>query len=64
MRVQRWTPGATSGITIASSTTLLSPYGMCFGPPGNLIVADTSRHRIVSFPITCRKYGLLIMMTD
>lgn len=61
-RIQRWALGATSGVTIASSTSLLNPSGVCFAPPGNLIVADTSRHRIVSFPITCRKYQLRIMI--
>lgn len=55
-RVQRWLLGATSGVTIVSSTTFSSPSGMRFSSPGNLIVADTSRHRIVSYPITCRKY--------
>ncbi|CAF4021362.1 unnamed protein product, partial [Rotaria sordida] len=54
-RVQRWALGATSGITIVSSTSFLAPSGMHFGPPGNMIVTDTSRHRIVSFPISCRE---------
>ena len=60
-RVQRWLLGATSGVTIISSTTFSSPSGMRFSSPGNLIVADTSRHRVVSYPITCRKYRSCII---
>ena len=53
-RVQKWMPGASFGITVAA-TTLASPLGMQFDTLGNLVIADTSYHRILSFGIVCRK---------
>ena len=55
-RIQRWWPGASYGITVASSTTLSSPYGLSIGIAGNIVVADTSNHRVISFAAVCRKY--------
>ena len=54
-RVQRWAPGATSGVTIISSTSWNNPTGMRLGPSGSLVLADTNNHRVISFPISCRE---------
>ncbi|CAF2697913.1 unnamed protein product [Rotaria sp. Silwood2] len=51
-RVQKWFPGAVYGTTIISAT-MSSPKGMQWDLLGNLVVADTSFHRIISFPVTC-----------
>ncbi|CAF4969011.1 unnamed protein product [Rotaria sp. Silwood1] len=53
-RIQRWWPGSTYGVTVASAS-LNNPRGMAFDTSGNLVVADQSYHRVVSFPVTCRK---------
>lgn len=54
LRVQRWLPGAAYGITVIS-TSLNSPYGMKVGPSGNIVLADSGNHRVISFGLTCRK---------
>ena len=54
-RVQKWFPGASFGVTIASGA-LSSPSGMKIDRSGNLYIADTSNHRVVAYGITCRKY--------
>ncbi len=54
-RVQRWLPGGSYGTTVASST-MNSPNGMQIDRLGNIAIADTSYHRIISFAMTCRKY--------
>ncbi|CAF1082804.1 unnamed protein product [Rotaria sordida] len=51
-RIQKWFPGASFGFTVAA-TNMYNPYGMTMDPHGNLIVADTSYHRIISFSPTC-----------
>ena len=53
-RIQRWWPGSTYGVTVAAAA-LSNPRGMAFDPYGNLVVADHSYHRMVLFPVTCRK---------
>lgn len=53
-RVQRWLPGATYGFTVAAAS-MSTPYGMRFGPLGNIVIADTFNHRIISYTLTCRK---------
>ena len=53
-RIQRWTPGGTFGITVAQ-TNLATPNGLNFDLYSNLVIADTSYHRVVSFALTCRK---------
>ncbi|CAF1116879.1 unnamed protein product [Rotaria sordida] len=52
-RVQKWWPGAPYGITVAASTTLVSAYGLALDPYGNIIVADTTNHRVVRFNLLC-----------
>lgn len=52
-RIQKWYPGASYGTTAAAGTLSL-PVGMRIDPLGNLAVADTSNHRIVSFGVICR----------
>jgi DNA-binding beta-propeller fold protein YncE len=54
-RIQRWWPGSTYGVTVASGS-LYNPRGLAFDPSGNLATADYSYHRVVSFAIACRKY--------
>ncbi|CAF5037126.1 unnamed protein product, partial [Rotaria sp. Silwood1] len=51
-RVQKWYPGASYGITVASGSMNL-PVGMTFDRLGNLVVADSSYHRMISFNIMC-----------
>ena len=59
-RIQRWFPGASYGITVVSATMNL-PIGMRIDRLGNIVIADTSYQRIVSFGLTCRKlYSILI----
>ena len=53
-RIQRWWPGSTYGVTVAATS---SAYlrGMALDPSGNLVTPDYSYHRILLFPVTCRK---------
>jgi len=53
-RIQKWYPGAAYGTTVVS-VTMNSPYGLQTDRLGNLVVADTNYHRIISFSMTCRK---------
>jgi hypothetical protein len=55
-RIQCWIPGATYGITIASTNTMNTPRGMHFDSYGNLAVTDEYMHRVISFAMLCRKY--------
>lgn len=54
-RIQRWWPGSTYGMTVASSTSLYNPRGLVIDALGNLVLADYSYHRVVSFPGGCGK---------
>ena len=60
-RVQRWSPGATYGITIISAS-LYNPKGLAIDPQGNIAVADQYYHRISRFTVSCCK--LIKMQTD
>jgi len=53
-RVQKWYPGASYGVTVASGT-MNNPIGMRIDHVGNIVIADTSYDRIISFGLTCRK---------
>ena len=53
-RIQKWIPGSTYGITVASAS-MSNPRGFSFDTYGNLIVADLSNHRIIGFNAVCRK---------
>ena len=53
-RIQRWSPGSTYGVTVASAS-MSNPRGLSFDTYGNLVVADLSNHRVLSFPVSCRK---------
>lgn len=55
-RVQRWYPGGTYGITVVSATSMSTPRGLRFDLYGNLVIADHYMHRVISFPLMCRKY--------
>ncbi|CAF4991906.1 unnamed protein product, partial [Rotaria sp. Silwood1] len=58
IRIQRWWLGSTYGVTVVSAS-LYNPRGMAFDTSGNLVVADQSYHRVVSFPVSCREYKRL-----
>ena len=60
-RIQRWVPGATYGITVVASGTMSNPRGLRFDTLGNLVVADFSQHRVLSFGMLCRMYRILLM---
>ena len=53
-RVQKWWPGGTYGVTVAK-TTMATPHGLKFDRQSNLVIADTSYHRVISFAMLCRK---------
>jgi hypothetical protein len=53
-RVQKWFPGGSFGTTVAA-TLLGNPRGMRFDRSGNIVIADTAYHRVVSFGMICRK---------
>lgn len=56
-RIQRWTLGASYGVTMVSATSLLgNGRGVNFNSFGELIVADYSNHRVVKFPVACCEY--------
>ena len=54
-RLQRWWPGSTYGVTVASAS-MSNPRGMRLDSLGNLVVADASNSRVLSFPVVCREY--------
>ena len=58
-RIQKWLPGASFGVTVAA-TNLGNPRGMRFDRLSNIVVADTTYDRILSFSILCRKYLSII----
>ncbi|CAF4815581.1 unnamed protein product, partial [Rotaria sp. Silwood1] len=51
-RITRWVPGAEYGITVVAAP-MSSPRGLTFDGNGNMIVADNSNHRIISFAMYC-----------
>ncbi|CAF1544577.1 unnamed protein product, partial [Rotaria sordida] len=51
-RVQKWFPDASYGTTVISAS-MNSPYGFMFDLRGNIVITDTSYHRILSFAMTC-----------
>lgn len=55
-RVQKWWPGAAYGTTVVAAS-LNSAYGLQFDNSGNIVIADTYNHRIVTFGMLCRKYS-------
>ncbi|CAF4520227.1 unnamed protein product, partial [Rotaria sp. Silwood2] len=61
-RIQRWVPGATYGITVAA-TTMSSSRGLTFDPYGNIVVADSGYHRIISFAMSCAQVTISMCQT-
>ncbi len=59
-RIQKWTIGATYGITVIS-TTLSTPLSMAFDFSNNFFVADSSNHRIINFNLMCRMFFLFFL---
>ena len=55
-RIQKWLPDSVYGFTVASTSSMNSPYGMHFNSVGNLVIADTSNHRIISFSVDCCEF--------
>lgn len=53
-RVQKWFPGASFGVTVLVAV-MSSPIGMQLDLQDNIVIADTSYHRIISFAVVCRK---------
>ncbi|CAF1521314.1 unnamed protein product, partial [Adineta steineri] len=51
-RIQKWYPDASYGTTVTSGSLNL-PIGLKFDRLGNLIVADTSYHRVVCYSVMC-----------
>lgn len=50
-RIQKWAPGATSGVTVAgSSSTLWQPEGVFVDAAGYIYVADAGNNRVQRFP--------------
>ena len=62
-RIQKWAVGMTYGVTVVSSS-MSTPLGMSFDFSNNIVLADTSYHRIISFNNLCRKYFLLLIFID
>ena len=54
-RIQRWAPGSTYGVTVASAA-MSNPRGLSFDTYGNLVVADLSNQRVLAFNAVCREY--------
>ena len=54
-RVQRWSPGAVYGVTVVAAA-MSNPRGMTFDRSGRIVIADYSYDRVLSFPVSCRKY--------
>ncbi|HEX5151042.1 MAG TPA: Calx-beta domain-containing protein [Parafilimonas sp.] len=55
-RVQKWAPGATSGVTVAGGngygtdeSHLNYPRGICFDAQGNLYIADNGNNRVIKW---------------
>ncbi|CAF1105935.1 unnamed protein product, partial [Rotaria magnacalcarata] len=62
-RIQRWSPGSLSGVTVVAATSLYNPRSLAIDPLGNLVVADCSNHRVVSFAVICCATTLAIATT-
>jgi hypothetical protein len=60
LRIQKWLPGMTYGVTVVSAA-MNGPFGMQFDYSNNIVVADTSNHRIISFDNICRKYSVIFI---
>lgn len=54
-RVQKWFPGDSYGRTVIAAT-MSNPHGMKTDLGANIVIADTSYHRILLFGLTCRKF--------
>lgn len=52
-RVQKWFPGSTYGQSVVSAT-MSNPSGLHLDLSANLVIADRSYHRIISFGLVCR----------
>ncbi|CAF3094710.1 unnamed protein product, partial [Rotaria sp. Silwood2] len=63
-RIQQWSPGFSYGVTVVRATALYNPRGLAIDPLGNLVVADCSNHRTVSFGVICRKFMLVTISID
>lgn len=62
-RIQRWSPGATYGITVVSAS-MNTPYGLKLDSYGNLYIAEYNNHRIAAFKMYCRKFHKMLYCFD
>jgi hypothetical protein len=60
-RIQKWVLGMTYGVTVVSAA-MNGPVGMQFDYSNNIVVADTSNQRIISFSNICRKYLVIFIL--
>ena len=58
-RIQKWMPGMTYGTTVVTAS-MSTPLGISFDLSGNIIVADTSNQRVISFNTFCGKFCSLV----
>ncbi len=58
-RILKWYPGMSYG-TVVVSATMSNPNGMQFDYSNNIVIAETSNQRIISFNNICRKFIELI----
>ena len=57
-RIQKWLPGMTYGTTVVAAT-MSTPWGISFDLLGNIVVADTSNQRVISYTTFCGKFHVL-----
>lgn len=57
-RVVKWYPGSDYGRTLISGS-FSNPIGLQFDRLNNLVMADMSYHRILSFAVSCRMFHLV-----
>ncbi|CAF4796845.1 unnamed protein product, partial [Rotaria socialis] len=53
-RIMKWPLGSAFGYIVVPISSINSASSMRFDPTGNLIIADTNYHRIISLSIGCR----------
>lgn len=54
-RVQKWFPGATFGQSVVAGS-MSNPSGLHIDLSANLVIADRSNHRILSYGLICRMF--------
>lgn len=62
-RIQQWLPGNNYGVTVIAAT-MSTPLGMTFDLSNNIVIADTSYQRIMSYNTFCGKYFVLLVVFE